>query len=107
MKRDEILQKLAATPQPGKIEIPEWGGSYQIRKMTGAEVEIYHVRAYRLSRAMLICMCLLDENGERIFRDEDFAAVANTDPELLDRIYEAICSVNGIGIRAGEQAEKN
>jgi hypothetical protein len=105
---------LGATDLPlERVEVPEWKGAVYLRVMTGAERDAFdaevltspdrHVNA----RARLVIRVLVDENGARLFADEDAELLGAKSAAALGRLFDTACRLNGFGAEAGEELEKN
>ncbi|MDD5533904.1 MAG: hypothetical protein PHC52_14010 [Syntrophales bacterium] len=100
------------------IEVPEWGGSVTIRRMTGGERDAYEADIFESKgaqlqlkrenfRAKLIARCLVDDNGERMFSDGEIAALSKKSAAALDRLFAACQRLNGMTGAEQEKIEKN
>ena len=100
------------------IEVPEWGGSVTIRRMTGGERDAYEADIFESKgaqlqlkrenfRAKLIARCLVDDNGERMFSDGEIAALSKKSAAALDRLFTACQRLNGMTGAEQEKIEKN
>lgn len=90
------------------VEIPEWGGTVCVRVMTGAERDEWerHILDSRgpdnktnlsNARARLAILCACDEDGKRLFGDDDLAAVGAKSAAALERIFDVALRLNLIG----------
>lgn len=112
LNRDQILSaqdlKMQAVPAP------EWGGDVLIRAMTALQRDQMMsmlggdatVQDSEL-KAFLCAQCAVDENGKRLFTDEDVAALQDKNPLPLDRIGEAVLAMSKVDSGATEAAIKN
>jgi hypothetical protein len=98
-----------------KAEVPEWGGEVYVRKLSGAECELWDAIRDENdghpanSWARLAVMVASDEHGNRVFTDAD-AAVLGNDPAHTDAIIRIINLGSAFNQqRAGdlEEAKKN
>jgi hypothetical protein len=100
------------------IEVPEWGGSVTLRRMTGAERDAYEADIYDAKgatitlkrenfRAKLIARCLVNEKGERMFEDGEIAALGKKSAAALDRCFQACQRLNGLSKDEQDVIEKN
>ena len=83
------------------VEIPERDISIRIQSLSEAEKSQYEtcliakngrgIMRERLQDATrrLIALCVVDEEGKRIFLDSDLSAIANLDSYISSRIYDA------------------
>jgi hypothetical protein len=83
------------------VDIPERDISIRIQSLSEAEKSQYEtcliakngrgIMRERLQDATrrLIALCVVDEDGKRIFSDSDLSAIANLDSYISSRIYDA------------------
>lgn len=98
-----------------KINIPEWGGDFYIRTMTGTERDTWEVYASgQLEkdadiniRAMLAAITLCDEKGNRIFKANQAGELAKKSASALDRIYGKSSKLNKLSEQDLKDIEKN
>jgi len=98
------------------VHVPAWGGTVRIRTMTGAERDEFHaaraaegaesVPFSRFSALLLVVACV-DASGNRLFTQEDIAALQAKAAASLDAPTAVAMRLNGFGRAALEQAEKN
>lgn len=87
--RDDILN--APSPKVEPIDIPEWGIKAYIRVMSGHERDMWDNRngtSLDNARARYAVLVLCDEQGQRIFQDNDADALGFKDWRALDRIWD-------------------
>ncbi|MCC6797715.1 MAG: hypothetical protein IT366_21560 [Candidatus Hydrogenedentes bacterium] len=92
------------------VDVPEWGGSVNVRVMTANERDMLEVRFkdQRIgSRAYLACMLCCDENGVDLFSDEDLPMLEKKSASSLNRIFEVALRLNGMTDEAVAEMEKN
>jgi len=98
-----------------KIEVPEWGGVIFVRTMTGAERDSFEQgivnddRTANLSniRAKLCALTVIDEEGKRIFTDDDVKGIGEKSSLVLDRVFQVAQKLNGISPADVEDLAKN
>ena len=89
-----------------EVEVPEWGGVVYVRGMTGRERDRYENSLYKQkgkervlntqnARAKLVVMCTVDQDGNRIF-DEEEVNVLSQKFQALDRIFAVAMELSGI-----------
>lgn len=116
LTRDAILS--AVDVKREKVSVPEWGGDVFIATMSGTARDAWEqtlvVRKNGKSepnlenmRARLVVACLVDENGERLFKDEDAVALGKKSSKVLERLAQVAQRVNGIGDTELESLEGN
>ena len=80
LTREAILQ--AQDLPTEQVHVPEWGGDVLVRALTGAERDRFEQsiveqrgKSTRMNlqniRAKLVALTVVDEQGNRIFKDED------------------------------------
>lgn len=104
------------------VEIPEWGGTIYMARITVGEWEKLIALAHRdakakngdpgLTNARAVCASARDEQGNRIFEDptvDDTHAriLAGKSFVAVDRAYEAYARVNGRGKETEAELKKN
>ena len=100
-------QILAADDLPvEEVEVPEWGVTVWVRSLMAHErdaLEAVFLRDSEASlenlRARLCAMCIVDENGERVFTDADAQVLGRKSARALDRVFEVAQRLNGMSAR--------
>ena len=116
LNRDKIIA--AKDLETEQVEVPEWGGSVLVRTMNGTERDAFEASFYvgrgknreqnlENLRARLVALVVVDEAGERVFTDEDTAALGQKSVKALDRIFEVAQRLNGIGPKDVEDLAGN
>lgn len=110
LSRDEILG--ADDLKREAVEVPEWGGSVYVRALTGTERDSFEESIMDIKqtgksvsakvilaamRAKLCARCIVGENGERLFSDEDVEALGEKSAAALDRVFTVAQKLNAIG----------
>lgn len=115
LSRDAILG--ADDLEYEELDVPEWGGTVRVRSLSGAERDAYEA-SMRLQRgkefianmanirAKLVAKCVVDENGERIFTDNDAPALGEKSASALDRIFEVAARLSRISDEDVEELGK-
>jgi hypothetical protein len=121
LTRDQILHSkdldvLAA------VDVPEWGGTVYVTRITVAEQEKLWALAQLdkkakngdpgLSQARAVCAALRDEHGNRLFEDptaddSDARILSGKCFAAIDRIHAKFLEVNGYGPAGLEELKKN
>ena len=105
LSRDQILQ--AQDLPTETVPVPEWGGEVIVRGLTAAERDqfeqsIVETRGkntkfnLRNIRAKLVVLCCVDEQGNRIFRDEDADILGRKSAVALNRVFEVAQRLSGL-----------
>lgn len=107
--REDILA--ARDLEVVEVEVPEWGGTVLVRGLTGAERDALEEEAARIGlknlRARWVVRCIVDENGERVFRDEDAELLGQKSAAALTRVFEAVVRLSALSEEDVEALEKN
>ncbi|MFI6560401.1 hypothetical protein [Streptomyces sp. NPDC050534] len=111
LSRDGILA--VDDIQIEKVPVPEWGDEAIIRGLTGDELDAFQgsIREFRPTfdgkgmeavliqegmRAKLLVKCLIDENGDRLFTDQDASALGAKNGAVLDKLYDVAARLSGL-----------
>ena len=121
LSRDGILA--AKDIQTETVPVPEWGDEVIIRGLTGEELDDYQAsrRQFRNAgtpqqeliyvqtnaRATLLAKCIVDENGERLFTDQDAGLLGMKNGKVLDRLYDVAARLSGLSNEEQEAMEGN
>lgn len=100
------------------VKVPEWGGDVYVKMMTGKERDTFESSLFETKgddrkqnlvnmRARLAAMTIVDDNGTRLFSDDDVNALGKKSARALDRIFKVAQKLNGIGADAVEELTKN
>ena len=107
LTRDEILE--AEDLKRAEVPVPEWGGTLLVRGLTGKERDQYEESMIRWqsgnkiganmtnARARLVSMAAIDEEGKRLFSDRDVRALGEKSGKALDRVFDVVAALSGIG----------
>lgn len=115
LTKDDILA-LDDLPRES-VDVPEWGGTVYVRTLTGTERDAFEAsvmaprKGARMNtaniRARLGVLCIVDENGERLFSDRDAIELGKKSAPALDRIFTAAQRLNGLSAEDIEELVKN
>jgi hypothetical protein len=117
LSRADILGKEDMTYD--YVECPEWGGTVRVRGLLATERDAYEssivigagTEAQRLNligaRSRMVAKCCVDENGNRLFTDEDVDALGNKNSAPIDRLFDKIQELSGMTKKAVELQRKN
>lgn len=93
------------------VDVPEWGGSVNVRMMTGSErdrFESEHIQEPSKDfRARLVAAVVVDDEGTRLFDPEDIPALGRKSCAALDRITEVAVRLNKLSAKDQEEIAKN
>lgn len=105
LTRQNILD--AADRKQEKVHVPDWGGDVLVTTMTGTDKDAFEVDRFqkkgpdadvnmRNFRAALVVRCVVDEQGKRLFTDQDAEALGQKSGLMLDIVYDAAARLNGL-----------
>ncbi len=114
--RDEILQ--AKDLKTERVSVPEWGGDVLVRSMTGAERDAFEASILekrgsdydvnmRNLRAKLAAWTIVDEEGSRLFSEDDIKALSEKSAGALQRVFNVASRLSAIGPEDVEELAKN
>lgn len=114
LTRDQILT--ADDLQRQEVDVPEWGGSVYVRAMTGLERDRFETsltngqdKGVNLQniRARLVSLCAIDEEGARLFSDDDAKVLGQKSAKALDRVFDVAQRLNGLRDQDVEELAEN
>ena len=113
LNREEILAKTSLKIEAVTIE--DWGGEVLVSEMSGTSRDAWEqsIREKDASgkivspRAKLITFTVVDEKGDRIFKDSDIEAIGKLSSSSLEKICIAAMRLNGLGADEIDKAKKN
>ncbi len=109
---------LAVKVKSETVYIPELRGSVIVRGMTGIERDEWEMSCIRFNgrnrefngrnlRARLVVRCTFNEDGTRMFADEDAAQLGKIGAHVLQRLYDAVTRVSGVSDEDFQELEKH
>lgn len=115
LKKEEIFSIALKLKE---VEVPEWGGSVQIRPLTLAEQAKLADLGTKYEKALvaakakgimlpLIQWAVVDDQGKPLFDSQDLDALMNAPASALLRLQDAILEYSGLTRESREQLEKN
>jgi hypothetical protein len=118
---DDILAEDDVEIEP--VDIPEWHRKLWVRGLTGEERDAYEASRRQIrnagtpqqevvfvsdnARASLLVKCLVDENRDRIFTDQQAPALGQKNGKVLDRLYDVAARLSGMSDEAAKEIEGN
>ena len=94
------------------VEIPEWGGSIKLRMMTTKsrmdfEKKQSQVKTNEGVVVLLVLYSCVDEDGNRLFSDDDYDFLASRSPKALMTLFETATELNSLSRSGLEDKAKN
>ena len=99
LNRENILN--AVDLDTKVVEVPEWNGEVSVRGLTARERDSFEASigaAANLEnlRARLVVLCLVDDEGKRIFKDTDAKALGEKNAQVVNRLFEECRVMSGM-----------
>ena len=90
------------------VHVPEWDGTVRVRGLSGEDRDAYEAefvdakgkpatQRLRNIRAKLLVKCLVDEDGNRLFADNQAKALGAKNGAVVDRLFDVARRLSGIG----------
>lgn len=105
---------LAVDDLPRKpVKVKEWGTTVWIKTMSGAEKDGFELEYYGEDkphtniRAGMLVRCLVDEQGQRIFADNEAEILGHKSAKVLSQLFTIASKLNAISATDVEELEKN
>lgn len=103
-----------------RVSVPEWGGEVCLRSITAAERGFIEAAAatYKESKGKdasfartftvkILSMALCDEEGKRLFSDDEVSQLAQKNAKVVARLAEVAQRLSGFAKEDLEELEKN
>jgi hypothetical protein len=106
LSREQILG--ADDRRTEDVAVPEWGGTVRVRALSGAERDAYEASivtvrpdgSSRVSlknlRGRLVSLSVVDEEGNRVFSEEDAVALGEKSASALERVFDVARRLSGL-----------
>lgn len=112
LTRDKILK--ADDLKKERVHVPAWNGDVFVRTMTGKERDAFEgevIREGRAStdniRARLLVRVLVDEEGNRLFKDEEADLLGEKSTDALEELVNVAQMLNAMTNDDIEGLKKN
>ncbi len=98
-----------------EVEVPEWGGVVCVRGMTARERQRYEESLQgkkgqintRNALEKLVVLCIVDKDGNRLFADDDIAALSKKSAKALMRVAAVATELSGLTKEDMEEMVEN
>lgn len=101
----DIRNRARPSHPPVEVEVPEWGGSVHVRRLSVAGIDKYYSTLKAApddrARATILTVALCDVAGVPLYSPTDAVDLAELDAAGADRVVEAFFVANGLGGRRG------
>lgn len=103
------------------VEVAEWGGTVWVtrlsglhraeldditRELIGEKKKLTNVEALHYTMALIV-RAVVDDEGNRVFSDDDIALLHKKSDEALARVGTVAARLNGVGAKEEETVKKN
>lgn len=93
------------------VNVPEWGGEVCLKTLTGSErdsfEESYSGEKMKNFRCRFLVLTLCDENGERLFADDEADVVGKKSSLVISRLFEKAWQLNAFSDAAVDALGKD
>jgi hypothetical protein len=100
------------------VNVPEWGGEVNVRSMTGVERDDFEASIVSIKgkdekanlrnfRAKLVALCVVDQDGKRMFSEKDIPALGQKNAAALDRVFTKAQEMSGLRKEDVNELTKN
>jgi hypothetical protein len=90
-----------------EVDMPEWGGIVLIKPLSGAGRDAFEASVIEEKngktvlksqnfRARLVARCIVDEDGKRMFADEDITSLGRKSAKALSRLFDEVQKASGM-----------
>ena len=97
-----------------EVKVKEWGGSVYLRVMSVGELDAYQKEwigkretGVDNFRAKFLARCLCDEQGQRLFSDEQIEKLASKSAKVVSKLFDKAAAHNAITDKDVEELAKN
>jgi len=112
LTRDQILSASDLTIQ--RFDVPEWGGEVCLKVMTVGERDEYEndwaksrLTGMHNFRSRFLVRCICDEQGNRLFSDDEAEELANKSAAAMARLWDEAMTLNKLKEKDVEELAKN
>lgn len=114
----EMILAMGDLPRES-VAVMDWdGGEVLVQGLTAAQRDKFEAdsmtqqgKDFKLNmrniRARLVALCVVDENGQRIFSDSDVQALGQKSARALARVFEVAQRLSGLTNEDVEELAKN
>lgn len=90
-----------------EIHVPEWNTYVRVKALSGKERDAFEASIVQVQgrqtslnmsniRAKLVALAVVDEDGNRVFSDDDVDALGELNASALDRIFTVALRLSGL-----------
>ena len=112
LSKDAILS--AQDRKTEDVEVAEWGGTVRVATMSGSARDKWEAETYGDGkpktedfRARFVALCLVDEEGNRMFTDAEVGELSKKSAAALQRVFAVAQRLNALTADEAEKIEGN
>ena len=91
--------------KPHRFEVPEWGGDVFIRVLSAQDqMVLADAGEAKDTPIRVLLFSLVDEDGNRLFTDEDFTELIQEDWPVIMRVFQEAAHLNGLSTKELDEA---
>lgn len=110
LSRDNILAVVDLDTE--SVHVKQWDGDVNVRGLTAKERDHFEASIGMQSnlenlRARLVVLCLVDDEGKRIFKDSDATALGEKNAQAINQLFEVCRKMSGMTDADVEELEGN
>lgn len=104
LTREQILAS-RKDRKPVLLSVPEWGGDVYVRVLSAADQMALSDGVEPKDMAIRVILhCLVTEDGNQIFADDDAEELAKEDFPVIMRVFAFVAKLNGLSTKELEEA---
>lgn len=120
MKIGNRASLMAIPRKTAVVQFQEYDTEYRLREMSGTDRDKFEIAAFEVDptgnrkvrplylRAHLVALCLVDEQGVRLYADDEVHMLSDEIPaSVVAELFVAAQKLNGMDAGAVERAAKN
>jgi len=94
------------------VEVPEWGGTIRLKQMDAKESmaftdEMVTIEKQPLGMYLMLIRCAVDEQGKKLFTDEDLPRLQAKSVQVLNRLQRIAITLNKMDQETTEVLKKD
>ncbi len=118
LSKDQILA--ADRKKYEDVEVKEWGGAVRLQELSASDRDLWESESFTLAadgtsakfnpkhtRARLVVRCLVDDQGRRLFKDDEVAALGSLSASTMQKLFNKARSLNAISNEDIKELEGN
>lgn len=107
LNRVALLAASDVASQTEDVDVPEWEGTIRVRAITAGELPDFQdfvgvtgedgeveVDSSAFGHK-LVCWCVVEENGERAFKNEEWELIKKWPGKVFQRVFNKAAEMNG------------